>query len=216
MREGRNNRQGRLTENRSGVWGTSSQDFLHLANDLFKLSADHAARFDGNVSPYPLAGIPILFSAFRCLLIELNAGIGSSDRKLAILKKLSDSPNDISVFVGTYQPADGLRHDLELLYEIRNEIIHPSHLPTGTPLNTPDYLSALRERDLLQSAGRPDSDYIWVSQLQSHRLFHWSFEVIEAAVIVALKDTPSWMAESYRESYGRYKGIAASGAQNAT
>lgn len=216
MTVGRNDRQGRLTENRPGSWGTSSQDLLYLAIDLFKLSNDYAARFDGNVSPYPLAGIPMLFSAFRCVLVELNAGIGSSDRKQAILKKLADSPNDISVFVETYQPADDLRHDLVLLYKVRNEIIHPSHLPAGTLLNTPEYLSALRTSGLLQSAGRPDSDYIWLSQLQSHRLFHWSFEVIEAAVIVALKDALSWMAEGYRESWGHYKGIATSGAQNAT
>jgi len=216
MTEGRNDRQGRLTENRPGSWGTSSQDFLHLAIDLFERSDEYAARFDGNISPYTLAGIPMLFSAFRCLLIELNAGIGLSGKKQEILKTLAGSPNDIAVFVNSYQPTDDLRHDLELLYEVRNEIIHPSHLPAGTPLNTPNYLSALRERGLLQSADRPDSDYIWLSQLQSHRLFHWSFKVIEAAAIAVLKDAPSWMADGYRESYGRYKGIAGSEAQNIT
>lgn len=213
MKEGRNDRQGRLTERRRGAWGTSSQDFLYLAIDLFALSDEYAARVDGNVSPYSLAGIPMLFSAFRCLLIEVNAMSEASDRKQEILKKLADSVNDISVFANSCQPADDLRHDLELLYEVRNEIVHPSHLPAGTPLNTPNYLAALRDRGLLQSSGRTDSDYIWLDQLQSHRLFRWAFEVIEAAAIAALKDAPSWMAEGYRESYSQYKDIARSGEQ---
>lgn len=216
MKEGRNDRRARLTEARSGVWGTSSQDFLHLALDLFRLSREDAARFDGNVSPYVLAGIPLLFSAFRCLLIELNAMSEQSGGKQEILNSLANSPNDISVFAESYQTAADLRQNLELLYEVRNEIIHPSHRPAGTPLNTPNYLAALRERGLLQSSGGANSDYIWLDQLQSYRLFHWAFEVIEAAAIAALKDAPSWMAEGYRESYGHYKDIAGSGAHNAT
>ena len=65
-----------MRENHSGSWGTSSQDFIYLAKLLYGHSAEYAKRCsDGNCSAYTPAGIPILFSALRCLLIELNADI---------------------------------------------------------------------------------------------------------------------------------------------
>lgn len=67
-------------EDHSGAWGTSSQDFIHLANLLFEKSAAYAKHVDGNCSIYTWAGIPMLFSALRCLLVELNEGSLTASR----------------------------------------------------------------------------------------------------------------------------------------
>ena len=205
MKPGRKSREERLTIGHSGVWGSSSQDFIRLAYLLFEKSAEYAKSIDGNCSIYSLAGIPILFSALRCLLIEANAGIYCSEYNQGILDKLAKSPNDISIFIEIYEPIQKLREDIEILYEIRNEIIHPSHKPVGSPNNTPDYLNSLRERRLLQSTNKEDCDYIWLSQLQSHRLFFWAFETIESAARHILSSHNNQDLESIMVSYARYR-----------
>ena len=101
--EGYLSRQSRVRDSRSGPWGSSSQDFVHLANLLYRDSANYAKRFDGNCSVYALAGIPMLLSAMRCLLIELNADISLTGRvNHALLRDLASSSNDIKIILNHY------------------------------------------------------------------------------------------------------------------
>ncbi len=206
-KQARKSRHSRVLEERSGTWGSSSQDFLHLANLLFEKSVAHAKQTDGNCSVYVLAGIPILFSALRCLLIELNAGMYSGLRNKNGLAELTVASNDIEIILRRYSiPAD-LKERLIFLLEIRNEIIHPAHRPEEKN-GTPAYLLPLRHAGLLQSTGS-DADYIWISQLQSHKLLTWAFATVRETVEILLSThtIASFMANGLRKSYSRYEDI---------
>lgn len=185
---GRKSRKSRLVENNSGAWGSSSQDFVRLANLLFAHSLAYAKQADGNCSIYAFSGIPTLFSALRCLLIEVNASMYSactdSPQRVEMVK-IEKTNNDIQLILDHYPVSENLREKLKLLVQVRHEIIHPAHRPSREKNNTPSYLSQLRQEDLLQSSGN-ESDYIWLSQLQSHKLFRWAFQVVEETVQVIL------------------------------
>ena len=204
----REDRKKRLTESRSGAWASSSQDYLRLANDLFEQSFAYSKRFDGNVSLYPIAGIPLLVSTLRALLIEANSGMFGLDRDAEALTRLGNDQNEIGLISEKYV---GLGSDvakkLLLLYEVRNEIVHPAHTPAGTPHGTPVGMLRLRELGLLQSTDADNTDYTWISQVQSHRLFRWAFSVIESVAAIVLKkhhlDEESFTF--HMQSYARYK-----------
>ena len=206
MPSDRKDRKERLTEAKSGAWASSSQDYLRLANDLFKQSCAYAERFDNNVSPYPIAGIPLLISTLRALLIEANSGMYGLDRDFGAMGRLANDQNEIGLISEKYISINSeSAQALALLYEVRNEIVHPAHTPAGTQHNTPSNMLPLREHGLLQSSGKPDSDYTWISQLQSHRLFRWSFVTVERvaeAVLTrhhSMKDCRAKHLECYRE-----------------
>src|SRR5258708_10983711 len=187
MLSDRKDRKGRLAEAKGGAWASSSQDYLRLANDLFGQSFAYAKRFDNNVSPYPIAGIPLLVSTLRALLVEANSGMYGLDRDFDAMKRLANDPNEIELVSEKYVGVgSNAAQELSLLYEVRNEIVHPAHTPAGTKHNTPLNMLPLRERGLLQSSGKPDGDYTWISQLQSHRLFRWSFFTVEQVAEVVL------------------------------
>jgi hypothetical protein len=187
--EGRADRSGRLIESRSGAWGSSSADFMHVVRLLFEHSRHYAATSDGNRSPYTLAAIPMLLSSLRCLVVEFASLLPSDRLTLGIL----DSTNDFSKLLERYDIQDPLRSDALLLQELRHEIIHPAHRPTGTRDNWPNYLRELKHRGLLQSSGHPDVDYIFFEQLQSHRLFAWSWRITRDLVQKVLETDPNRM-----------------------
>lgn len=205
---GLDSRRSRFTQDHPGPKSTSSQDFVRLATLLYQTSALDLKNTDGNQSIYALAGIPMLFSALRCLLVELNDGFlsnGHSNRE--VLEKLAMQSNDVKVIVECYpqMPAD-LCADLKLLLEIRHEIIHPSHRPGPEKNNTPSYLFSLRLAGLLQSTER-ETDYTWMGQLQSHKLFRWAFDTVAQTVEVLLRAHDSYALDGILESYSRYKAI---------
>lgn len=196
-----------MRESHSGSWGTSSQDFVHLATLLYRHSAEYAKRLDGNCSTYTLAGIPILFSALRCLLIELNADIHLTGRaNPGFLAKVAKSSNDVKIILDHYSIPPELRDRLELLVQVRHEILHPAHRPSGDAGNTPAYLEPLRQAQLLQSTSS-DSDYIWLEQLKSHRLFSWRFETVKqtVAILVEAHQLPPFKAAGLITSYSDYE-----------
>lgn len=209
--DGRESREQRARGGHSGTWASSSQDFARLANLLFAESARYARSTDGNCSIHALAGIPTLFSAMRCLLLELNAGLFStSPPHRAILDELASAANDVQVVLKHYSLPSDLRRKLELLLQVRHEIVHPSHQPGPEPNNTPAYLTSLRDSGLLQSTGKA-TDYVWLAQLQSHRLFRWSFEVVSATVAVLVREhrVSQFAADGLRASYSEYLAIDA-------
>lgn len=179
MKAGREDRKKRLTSRNNGVWATSSADMVRLVRELYVHSARYAKEFDGNVSIYTLAGIPMMFSALRALLIEANAGIYGNGKDENKLKVLAGPKNEIDFVIEYYSLPDDLSENISIVYEIRNEIVHPAHMPAGTKTETPDYLKILRDLDLLQ-------DGVWLSQLQSHKLFIWAMEVIESTAKIIL------------------------------
>jgi hypothetical protein len=199
---GRTSREARLLENLSGTWGSSSQDFAHLARLLYRHSYEYARSYDGNVSPYVFAGIPMLLAAVRCLLIELSSGLFGSTRDQTRLQALATSANDIEYAISRYPIPKALAADMRLLVQIRHELLHPSHRPSGTPHNTPSYLDDLRQRTLLQSTGKIP-DYVWIDQLKSHRLFRWACVTVETLVGILLTShaVPRETADGIRESY---------------
>ncbi len=209
--DGLKSRQSRLKEFKSGAWGSFSQDFARLAYMLFEHSLQYAKQVDGNCSIYSLAGIPVLFSALRCLLIELNDGMhGAGVTRPDVLRDLAHSSSDVSVILAHYAIPDLLRERLNLLVQVRHEIVHPSHRPSGEPNNTPAYLRYLRDARLLQSTEK-EVDYPWLAQLQSHRLFRWTFEVIQDTVDALLceHDVTGLPADGLRGSYSRYEKLDA-------
>jgi hypothetical protein len=76
-----------------------------------------------------------------------------------------------------YRVSGDLLEDLRDLMEIRNEILHPVPLPTGTPDNWPDYLRRVKQKGLLTTSGSPNCDYVMLGQIASHKLFAWAVEV---------------------------------------
>jgi hypothetical protein len=147
---------------------------MHLVHLQFAQSQSYADRLDGNCSPYTLSAIPLLMSSIRCLVVEY-ASFPPVDS--VVLKALT-KPADFEMVLDHYGIEGPLRTDALLLQETRNEIVHPAHRPSGTQDNWPDYLRTLKERGLLQSTGSSKSDYIFFSQIQSHRLLIWSWQTV--------------------------------------
>lgn len=208
---GRRDRTKRLEKGLSGVWGSFSQDYIRLCNLLFNQSAAYAKAHKGNASPFVFAGLPLLFSALRALMIECASHIYSAtpDEDEVALSRLARDANELGLLRDHYGVSDELLERLALLYEVRNEIVHPSHRPAGTPDQTPDYLRPLKELGVLQTSGIPDSDYPWVAQLQSHRLFAWAFSCIEevATILIQSHHVDPAMAASHARSYSRFRQV---------
>ncbi len=123
------------------------------------------------------------------MLIEANSGIYGLGRDQEALKELADAMNELPFLANKkYHLTEEQNSHLSLLYEARNEIVHPSHMPAGTSHGTPVNMIRLRELGLLQSTGTDKSDYTWISQLQSHRLFRWAFSAIEEVATIILKE----------------------------
>jgi hypothetical protein len=161
-------------------------------------SKEYAQQFDKNVSIYAIAGIPVLFSALRALLTEGNTGmfgIGAKER----LKDLTKI-NELEFIRKYYALDNNVLRFFELAYEVRNEIAHPSHLPAGTKTGVPEYLAELQDLKLLQPG-------IWLSQLQSHKLFYWVCEIFEkvASVVINTHHSDPELAKNHLESWLRYK-----------
>jgi len=155
---------------------------------------------------YALAGIPVLLSTLRALLIEANRGMYGLGENRGSLKRLASEPNEIKLISENYlQWPKNL--ELSLLYEVRNEIVHPAHTPSGAKHNTPDPMLLLRELNLLQSTSSETSDYVWISQLQSHRLFRWAFQFSElvAGKVIERHHSSKGDGLSHLDSYQTYK-----------
>jgi hypothetical protein len=187
---GRADRTERLKELKPGAWGSSSADFAHLVRSLLEQSKTYAARIDGNCSPYSLCAIPMLLSSLRCLAVEYASFLPFDADALDELA----APDDFGKMLTRYRVEEPLRSEALLLQEVRNEIIHPVHRPTGTPDNCPDYLRPLKSQGLLQSTGKVNSDYIFLSQLQSHRLLKWACRVTCDLAAKVIQSNPAKIA----------------------
>jgi hypothetical protein len=197
---GKKDRDERLLVRKSGAFASSSVDFVVLVRLLYSASREHAKGIGGNCSPYALCAIPMLLTALRCLMVEYESARPTNE---ATLEKLT-KPNDFLAMLEYYRAPNELMGEARLLCEIRNEIIHPAHLPAGTSDNWPDYLRELKNRGLLQTTGNISADYVFFSQMKSHRLFSWASRVTRDIAKCILESDPAkdWMCE-HLESYNR-------------
>jgi hypothetical protein len=182
VREGSKDRRERLTAGHSGWSGSSSQDYLYLADLLFGHSKSYAARCPGaNCSKYTWAGLPILLAALQALVVEYEVIMNP--------QRTGEPPTDINrrEFVERYGISGDLLDNFNDLIEVRNEVVHPSHAPTGTSDNWPAYLARLKKLGVLESTGAPDHDYLLLSQIASHRLFEWAVGVVRELYQVVIR-----------------------------
>jgi hypothetical protein len=68
------------------------------------------------------------------------------------------------------------------------------------------YLRQLRDEHLLQSTDK-DTDYIWLEQLKSHRLFRWAFRTVSesADLLLQTHQVQPFIASGLLASYARYE-----------
>ncbi len=178
-------RKDRIKNRKSGVSGTSSADFFHLAWRLQRSARAEAESLDANTSMYVWAAIPMLLSGLTALIIEQEVMFRhqrQEDRVEVLLTKRSL----VAQCESLYGLCDPLRSDLRDLIELRNEIIHPAHNATGTKDNWPDEIRHIKNRGLLQSTGTDDGDYIMLSQLKSFRLLEWAVATVEQVKAIIL------------------------------
>ncbi len=184
---GRTDRSGRITLPKSGSWGTVSQDFLFLTASLYRLSRDEAtSRPDRKTSRFVYVGIPLLLAAIQSFAIEYEGMLRAEPLPIEL------SADSLARLMETrYGVTGDLLENLRDLTEIRNEIIHPNPMPTGTPDNWPDYLRHIKQKGLLSSTGDPTADYIMLAQIASHRLFNWSVEVTNGLYRAIVNSNPT-------------------------
>jgi len=170
---GRIDRSGRIANFKSGAWATTSQDLLFVVSKLFHQSRTEAShKSDKNSSGFVYAGIPLLLAAVWSFAVEYE-GI---QRTGGLPPELSGN-SLIKLMERRYGVSGDLLEDLRDLMEIRNEILHPVPLPTGTLDNWPDYLRRVKQKGLLTTSGAPNCDYVMLGQIASHRLFVWAVDV---------------------------------------
>lgn len=187
LKNGRKERFERLTQPKTGAWGTSSQDLLRLAGRLFRMSAEEArSSRDQNHSDFVYAGLPMLLAAVQSFIIEYEGMLN-----LQPLSNELSAPSGLAVLLESrYGVTGDLLEEIRELIEIRNEIIHPVPLPPGTPDNWPDYLRRVKQRGLLLTTGDPKADYIMFDQISSHRLFEWAVEITKKLYEVIVYSNP--------------------------
>lgn len=179
-RRGTQDRRERVTTRHGGWSASSSQDYLHLAHLLFCHSKSYAAGCaGGNCSKYTWAALPILLAALQALVVEYEFILNPQ----AVAK-----PSDINSpeFVSRYGIAGELLENFNDLIELRNEVVHPAHAPTGTPDNWPGYLTRVKKLGVLESTGAADHDYVLLGQIASHRLFAWAVQIVRSLYEVVI------------------------------
>ena len=176
-RMSRREREERILESKGGWAGTSSTDLFFLAEKLHGQAKAEAESLDGNTSSYVWVALPILLSGLSATLVEQEAML-ANQRKPERVQVLISVPYLPDQFVQLYGVKGEILEDLKILVELRNEIIHPAHMATGTPDNWPETLRAFKQRGLLSSTGDPTSDYLMLEQMKSLRLLDWASTVV--------------------------------------
>jgi len=128
----------------------------------------------------------MIVAAVRAFVVEYADHPPRDQGLLESLNRNSDIPAVLN-----YSNADDcLKNEALWLLEVRNEILHPAHLATGTKDNFPQYLRPLKEKGVLQSSGKPDSDYVLLMHFASQKLFTWSIGVARKIVNQVLASHP--------------------------
>jgi hypothetical protein len=132
------------------------------------------------------AGIPLLLAAVWSFGVEYEGILHTG----GVPPELSgDSLSRLMEM--RYRVSGDLLKDLRDLMEIRNEILHPVPLPTGTPDNWPDYLRRVKQKGLLASSGASNCDYAMLRQIASHRLFAWAVDATRSLYRAIVYSNPA-------------------------
>jgi hypothetical protein len=183
---GTRDRRDRIEQRKQGQWSTVSSDLLFLASRLYKLSEKEAtASADGRTSNMVFAGIPLLLTSLSSLIIECES-IGvvtppAVDLSQPLPKLLSER----------YGMSGELLEEFKCLCEVRNEIIHPVPLPTGTNDNWPDYLRRVKDKRVAVEHPEPGAHYTFFAQMASHDLFAWAIWVTRGAYETVIYSFPN-------------------------
>lgn len=184
MRETKD-RVDRVKQRKTGQWSTVSSDSLFLASRIYKLSEKEAqASKDGKSSKMLFAGIPLLLSSLTSLIIECESIGVVTAPAVEPLEPLSN------VLSTRYGLSGELLQDFECLCEIRNEIIHPVPLPTGTNDSWPEYLRRVKNKKITIEHPEPNVHYTFFAQMASHDLFAWSVFVMYHAYEAVIHSFP--------------------------
>ena len=183
---GAKDRAARIGQRRSGVWRTVSSDLLYLASKLYKLSEQEANySATGNSSKMVFAGIPLLMASIHALIIECESMGVIGPPAIDPWKPLPE------VLSARYGLSGECLKDFECLCEIRNEIVHPVPLPTGSSDNWPDYLRWVKKKKLTVEHPDQGVHYTFFDQLASQKLFTWSVLVTQEAYRAVVNSVPN-------------------------
>jgi len=144
------------------------------------------------------AGIPLLLTSLSSLIIECES-IGvvtppAVDLSQPLPKLLSER----------YGMSGELLEEFKCLCEVRNEIIHPVPLPTGTNDNWPDYLRRVKDKRVAVEHPEPGAHYTFFAQMASHDLFAWAIWVTRGAYETVIYSFPEqWRAFPILPDYVR-------------
>lgn len=102
-----------------------------------------------------------------------------------------------------------IKENLEIVFEVRNEIAHAMPRPTGCQWDVPPHLMALQEKGLLITRGDPKSDYSLYQKLRSYALCYWCWEIVNSAVSLVIKRLePDQVLAWTAQNFSMYKNIA--------
>lgn len=182
---GTKDRVERVKQRKAGQWSSVSSDLLYLASRLYRLSENDAkSSIDGRTSKMVFAGIPLLLSSLTSLITECESiGVLTAPA----VEPLVPLP---TVLGERYGLSGELLKDFECLCEIRNEIVHPVPLPTGTKDDWPEYLRRVKDKRVAIENPKPDTNYTFFAQMASHDLFTWAVYVTHAAYKAVIYSFP--------------------------
>jgi hypothetical protein len=183
--QGTKDRVDRVKQRRTGQWSSVSSDLLYLASRLYRLSEKEAnASIDRRTSKMVFAGIPLLLSSLTSLIIECESiGVLTAPA----VEPLAPLPKVLSEKYGL---SGELLKDFDCLCEIRNEIVHPVPLPTGTNDNWPEYLRRVKDKRVGVEHPEPNTHYTFFAQMASHDLFAWAVLVTRGAYEAVIRSFP--------------------------
>jgi len=177
----REQREFRLTNHQAGFWGTSSADYFHAVDLVFQESK----KVGAGVSHWVYAGLPVLMAGVEAVLIEHQHMLRDNSTDTVVA-----GVDPIQKVLNQYPLPGELRQDVLALIEIRNQVIHPAHVPFGRP-EWPGSVQRLRDRKVLDG-NTPQSGGDVLVLLASHRLFEWAVRrCAEVVTIVAETDDRS-------------------------
>lgn len=178
-----------------------------VVGHLYAASSAYASRHGGKHSIYSYPGIPLLFSCLRAFLVDCNdmSDIPGSDEALC---RLANDANELSLLRDRYLIEGQQMIELDLFYEVRNEIIHPAPRSVGTDDQTPDYLRSLRTKGLLSTfADDPPGGHAWMHQLQSHKLFEAVFQGIECVMLQVATVHGTWEVADVKAWFAKARSV---------
>lgn len=189
----RKQREDRIRNRRNGGWGTTSSTYFYVVHQVFGESDKASHRDPEQRSVWVYAGIPVLLAGVESYLIQHQHLLKDSSG-MKVLAGV-DPLKEVLTFYAL--PAE-LQTDMEVLIEIRNQIVHPSPLPFGQP-EWPASLKRLHDLKLIEG-NTPESGTDALAMLGSHRVFEWAVERCAQALDLVADSDPDRASMFHRHA----------------